>query len=193
MANTLRSCVRTGCRWPAATSLSYRYATRQAWLRDLAPDPDVSLYDLCPHHADSLVVPNGWERVDDRTSGPAMVEPSARDRAAQAAARRQEAAQGLADELASPPVGVSRYAQLAADLPRLAAQMYGRPATDAPASSPRPMPIPSRDLAPLPLPGAGTVPTAPVPIPGQLTIPVDEVADRVVVPIDLAGARRRRD
>ncbi|CAN5857612.1 hypothetical protein BH20ACT7_BH20ACT7_16600 [soil metagenome] len=179
MANTLRSCTRTGCGWPAAASLSYRYATRQAWLLELAPTPDVSLYDLCPHHADNLVVPNGWERVDDRTASPVVVEPSARDRAAEAAARRQAAAEGLADELASPSAGVSRYAQLAADLPRLAAQMYGKQTPGTPPAT-RPRPIPSRDLAPLPLPG-------------QLTMPVDQTTEGVVVAIDAAGSRRRRD
>jgi hypothetical protein len=99
---------------------------------------------------------------------------------AQAAARRQEAAEGLAEELASPSPGVSRYAQLAADLPRLAAQVYGKQTSRSTSSAPRPRPIPSRDLAPLPLPG-------------QLTIPVDERAEGVVVAIDTAGSRRRRD
>ncbi|MDQ3344110.1 MAG: hypothetical protein M3524_11150 [Actinomycetota bacterium] len=126
-----------------------------------------------------MVVPNGWERVDDRTASPVVVEPSARDRAAEAAARRQAAAEGLADELASPSAGVSRYAQLAADLPRLAAQMYGKQTPGTPPAT-RPRPIPSRDLAPLPLPG-------------QLTIPVDQTTEGVVVAIDAAGSRRRRD
>jgi hypothetical protein len=189
MANTLRSCVKTGCRWPAAASLSYRYATRQAWLLDLAPTPDVSLYDLCPHHADNLVVPNGWERVDDRAPEPVVVEPSARDRAATAAARRQEAAEGLADELATPAPGVSRYARLAADLPRLAAQMYGGQARGETPSPPQPRAIPSRDLAPQ---GGWQPPPSSAPMAGQLTIPVDPAAPDGVV-VSIAGGRRRRN
>jgi hypothetical protein len=82
MTAILRSCSRTGCRWPAAASLSFRYASRQVWLLDLH-DPDPALYDLCPQHADALVVPRGWHRVDQRTAPPAVREPSAQELAAQ--------------------------------------------------------------------------------------------------------------
>ena len=123
MADVLRSCSKTACRWPAAASLSYRYATRQVWLLDLAPAPDPSLYDLCPHHADHLVVPKGWERVDDRTPETVMVEPSAFDRVAHAAGLR------AAQESQTPPrplvrskPGGNRYAALVEELPRLAAE-----------------------------------------------------------------------
>jgi hypothetical protein len=78
MTAIMRSCSRTGCRWPAAASLSFRYASRQVWLLDLR-DPDPALYDLCPHHADALVVPRGWNRVDQRTETPAVREPSAQE------------------------------------------------------------------------------------------------------------------
>ena len=119
MADVLRSCSKTACRWPAASSLSYRYATRQVWLLDLAATRDPSLYDLCPHHADNLVVPKGWDRVDDRTPQEVMVEPSAFDRAEEAARRRQ---------IGAAPVDVpagghrNRYAHLVEQLPRLAAE-----------------------------------------------------------------------
>ncbi|MPZ72456.1 MAG: DUF3499 family protein [Nitriliruptorales bacterium] len=125
MADVLRSCSKTACRWPAAASLSYRYATRQVWLLDLA-SPDPSLYDLCPHHADHLVVPQGWERVDDRTTQEVVVEPSAVDRAKQAARRRTaSAADPSGDQprpLVSAAAGKNRYAALAEQLPRLAAE-----------------------------------------------------------------------
>ena len=137
MADVLRSCSKTACRWPAAASLSYRYATRQVWLLDLAPTTDPSLYDLCPHHADALVVPKGWERVDDRTAHEVMVEPSADDRAA-AAGRRSATAADLEPigvvaprTLVAATAGGNRYADLVAQLPRLAAEAG---ALDAPTS-----------------------------------------------------------
>lgn len=128
MADVLRSCSKTACRWPAAASLSYRYATRQVWLLDLAPTSDPSLYDLCPHHADALVVPKGWDRVDHRTVQEVMVEPSADDRAELAARRRISAADPGANVRPLVPAGGrgttgrSRYADLIDQLPRLAAE-----------------------------------------------------------------------
>ncbi len=124
MAETLRTCAKTGCRWPAAASLSYRYATKQVWLTDLSAAPDPALYDLCPHHADALTVPRGWERVDDRSEPLVVVEPSARDRAdLDAGWGREQAAEVVAGR--GP---VNRYAALAADLPRLAAEVAAAPA-----------------------------------------------------------------
>ena len=130
MADVLRSCTKTGCRWPAAASLSYRYASRQVWLLDLASSPDPSLYDLCPHHADHLVVPKGWERVDDRTAQEVMVEPSASDRADQAARRRWAQVEppdpstvaARPRQLVGAASGGNRYAALVEQLPRLAAE-----------------------------------------------------------------------
>lgn len=149
MADVLRSCSKTACRWPAAASLSYRYATRQVWLLDLSPTVDPSLYDLCPHHADALVVPKGWERVDDRTTHEVMVEPSADDRAAAASRRHATAADLEPIGSVAPPralvganAGRNRYADLVEQLPRLAAELgaggsagptsIGAAATDAP-------------------------------------------------------------
>lgn len=183
MHDTLRICVRTGCRWPAVASLSYRYATRQAWLLDLSPSPDPAFYDLCPHHADALTVPRGWERVDDRSIQPVVVEASARDRAEQAAARRRDGEEVAAAALANG--AGNRYARLAAELPRLAAELAG--------ATPPPPAVPSRDLAPLPQ-GAWTTPTPAGALDGQLAMPVDEAGDddsAVVVPFELASARRR--
>lgn len=72
----MRSCTKMGCRWPAAATLSYRYATAEVWLSDLAEDHP-STHDLCPHHADALRVPRGWSLVDDRRPVEAVHEPSA--------------------------------------------------------------------------------------------------------------------
>ena len=163
MVQVLRSCSKTACRWPAAASLSYRYATRQVWLLDLAPTTDPSLYDLCPHHADALVVPKGWERVDDRTVQEIMVEPSAFERGEEAARRRRTA---TAADMAPAPVqanrplvgataGRNRYAALVEQLPRLAAEA-GVPGAAAPtpttirsAHQPAPAQKPAAPVQPL--------------------------------------------
>ena len=129
MPSKLRSCAKTACRWPAAASLSYRYDTRQVWLLDLSAAPDPSLYDLCPHHAEALVVPKGWERVDDRVERPAVVEAPASERFAAAATSRREAAAQPSRVLVA---AGNRYASLTADLPRLAAEA----SADAPAAPP---------------------------------------------------------
>ena len=105
----LRTCGRAGCRWPAAASLSFRYETRQVWLLDLAAEPHPALYDLCPHHADALTVPRGWERVDQRVPQEAMREPSGHD----LEARLRATGRPLR-------VGANRYAALSEELPRLA-------------------------------------------------------------------------
>ena len=43
----MRSCIKTGCRWPAAATLSYRYASAEVWLSDLGDDHPAT-HDLCP-------------------------------------------------------------------------------------------------------------------------------------------------
>lgn len=138
MENTLRSCRRPGCGWSATASLSFRYATGQVWLLDLSSSPDPSLYDLCTSHADTLTVPRGWERVDERT---AAVEQAPASRAVLAPHRTA----------ASESVGAcrsegrrNRYEGLSRDLPRLAARLAAEPDTD----ERRPAPVASRDLAP---------------------------------------------
>lgn len=141
------------CRWSAAASLSYRYDTRQVWLLDLPEEPVPSLYDLCAHHADDLVVPRGWERVDQRAAaGP----PEALASDAPPPPPRRDPAPAPEG-----PRG-NRYAALVQDLPRLAARVaaearvaegVGREArSDAGAGAvSRQVPLPSRELAPLPV------------------------------------------
>ena len=200
MADVLRSCSKTACRWPAAASLSYRYATRQVWLLDLAATRDPSLYDLCPHHADALVVPNGWERVDDRTVKEIMVEPSADDRAEEAARRRSiGAAPRAADatparQLVGASSGGNRYAALVAQLPRLAAEVgvpgaaydaasisaAGAPATAAPAeaaftpvaSEPPLPPVPAASASPAPAAGPAVDAGRGAPVPSRELAPL---------------------
>jgi hypothetical protein len=210
MADELRTCRRTGCRWPAAASLSYRYATSQVWLLDLSPEPDPSLYDLCPHHADHTTVPRGWERVDQRTIPEVVVEPAGNDLVIERSDSRP-----LVGAMAGSSSGRSRYEALAEDLPRLAAQWSADPHAghadelpphDATVTDPavteaprRLLARPSRDLAPMP---AGEVAAReqdePAPadtarqLDGQLAMPglVPAEPDTVVVSIELAGRRR---
>lgn len=101
-----RVCQRAGCKQPASVTLSFRYDARQASLVDLVPDKDPSEYDLCDHHAEVLIVPRGWERLDRRSR------PSAAPHGAEAPAA----------EVPAEPGGprMDRYAALTADLPRLA-------------------------------------------------------------------------
>ena len=180
MAEEMRSCRKTACRWPAAASLSFRYATKEVWLLDLSVEPDPSLYDLCPHHADALTVPKGWTRVDQRSSADVPIEPAASDRVAEqpAAARHSAPPMGFTGESHA-----SRYEALARDLPRLAAEWANgnsawggeTPLTHAPAVRP------SVDDAFV---------EALADVPGQLAIPVEDGEpahdDAVVVSIELA-------
>lgn len=47
-------------------TLSYDYATSQAWLDALTPDREPHGYDLCRRHGDDLSVPLGWQLTDRR-------------------------------------------------------------------------------------------------------------------------------
>jgi hypothetical protein len=191
MADELRSCSRAGCRWPAAASLSYRYATRQVWLLDLSPERDPNLWELCPHHAETLTVPRGWDRVDERSIHPVIHEPAGRDLPGAAFVH----AVGDAPEAPEPPR--NRYEALFRELPRLAAELAGE------ASGPPAPPMPSRELAPglppdvapsEPVPASELEPVLELEDSGQLAIPAGDVGDdeeAVVVSIELAGARRR--
>lgn len=138
MDNSLRSCRRPGCGWSATASLSFRYATSQVWLLDLSSTPDPSLYDLCTAHADTLTVPRGWEKVDERTlaveegaAGRALIAPHRTAASEPVAACRSEGRR-------------NRYEGLSRELPRLAARLAAEPDAD----ERRPAPIASRDLTP---------------------------------------------
>jgi hypothetical protein len=96
-----RVCQRAGCQQSATVTLSFRYDARQASLVDLSDEKDPAFYDLCAAHADVLIVPRGWERLDRRTRSP---EPEP---------------QVTPDPAAAGPVH-DRYAALTAELPRLA-------------------------------------------------------------------------
>lgn len=117
-----RVCQRAGCTQPASVTLSFRYDARQASLIDLLPEKHPALYDLCEAHADLLIVPRGWERLD-RREPPAPVPHAVASTVAAAAAQ--------------PATDMDRYAALTAQLPQLA---------EALASS-RPQPVGERSAA----------------------------------------------
>lgn len=64
----MRRCARPACGEPASATLTYRYASGEVWIGDLAPRHEPHAYDLCVRHADRLTVPGGW-RLDDHRGG----------------------------------------------------------------------------------------------------------------------------
>ncbi len=114
----MRSCIKTGCRWPAAATLSYRYTTAEVWLSDLG-EPHPATHDLCPHHADDLKVPRGWNLVDDRRPAEAVHEPSAAEIVQRVTTLRSSVDAMLEDR--TPQTRRSRYALLLDTLPTYAA------------------------------------------------------------------------
>lgn len=156
MADDFRTCVRAGCRWPAAASLSYRYATRQVWLGDLLEERDPNAWDLCPHHADTLRVMRGWVLIDERVVVPAVVEPAAPDRVPTLV--RAPARRGVlvpAGGVASGPSGQGASASALAPAPAVGPAPELRPAPEvgaapaAPAAPPTPVARPRRVLRPV--------------------------------------------
>lgn len=101
MSQRERVCQRAGCQQSAAVTLSFRYDARQASLVDLSAEKDPAFYDLCDTHADHLIVPRGWERLDRRTPRPPP-QPDHAEVVPEAGGR------------------FDRYAALTAQLPRLA-------------------------------------------------------------------------
>jgi hypothetical protein len=174
MTDELRSCARTGCRWPAAASLSFRYDTRQVWLVDLPDARDPTLYDLCPHHARTLTVPRGWEHADERTNPPAPQEPAGRALAARAPVRHGED---------------SRYAPLLRDLPRIAAELAGASAPRNPLSPPPADPIWAEEPVAEHPGQLSILLESGLDIPGALAEPMRSSGP--VVSIESGGARRR--
>lgn len=168
MSDFDRLCQRAGCKQSASVTLYFRYDARQASLVDLVPDKDPSEYDLCGHHAEALIVPRGWERLDRRSrrTGTAGAPEAASDADAAAPARPR----------------MDRYAALTADLPRLAeACGLTTPADERPSGAAAFRPV---DAAP-----RASHPFAPVTqtllrddvLEGQLQMPIEHEAQGVVV------------
>jgi hypothetical protein len=127
MSDRDRVCQRAGCQQPASVTLSFRYDARQASLTDLIADKDPAHYDLCVAHADLLIVPRGWERLDRRSPRP---EPEL-DVFVRSMGVRASVSEPMGGDLeeraprphppAAAPRRRNRYAALTAELPRLAA------------------------------------------------------------------------
>lgn len=193
MADEFRICSKTGCSQPVHASLSFRYGTRQVWVTSLTAEPEASCYDLCAAHADTLTVPQGWHRIDERGQ---TVRKARRGRAAHrpTVSARTTVANGRAappapSRAAPPPEtagpllacaascgGRDRYAALRAELPRLAAEI----GTTVPAAEEARRPAEDDARAE---------------VEGQLAIPAEPSAhEAVVVSIDqFASARRGRE
>jgi hypothetical protein len=72
----MRRCAKISCSLPAAATTALRYAERILWVGDLLAEPDPNLIDLCAQHADALVPPRGWNRLDERASAQASPVPA---------------------------------------------------------------------------------------------------------------------
>jgi hypothetical protein len=166
-----RRCDKPSCGESAAASLSFRYDTGEVWLSDLAEQAHPSRYDLCQRHAEELTVPRGWQRVDERTASVHAIAPpadagQARDRVAVG-----EGTAGPGTAGGDRSHRANRYAELSADLPRLAAEAgVGPSEATGPAGGeaehgaphgreggPLGPPATSRGLTPADVPGGGGV------------------------------------
>jgi len=67
----MRECAKLGCRESAIATVGLRYQERVVWVADLLEQRDPNLIDLCAGHADRLVAPYGWSRLDERLKVPA--------------------------------------------------------------------------------------------------------------------------
>ena len=130
MSDRERVCQRAGCKRSASVTLSFRYDARQASLVDLTDQKHPAHYDLCGMHADVLIVPNGWERLDRRNPAPDP-EPQI------------ETFVRAIEEPPPAPTRLNRYAALTAELPRLA-EAWGLTVSDG-GDAPTPL---SRPQAP---------------------------------------------
>lgn len=61
-----RACSRPSCSAPAAATLTFNYAEREAWITGLAEARAPQSYDLCATHAARTRPPHGWHLRDDR-------------------------------------------------------------------------------------------------------------------------------
>ena len=65
-----RLCARAGCGAPASVTLRFQPTERQAWLVELDEHSARTQGDLCNRHAETLVLPRGWELHDERVDAP---------------------------------------------------------------------------------------------------------------------------
>jgi Protein of unknown function (DUF3499) len=63
-----RLCARAGCNSPAVATLRFEPTERLAWLAELDESAARTQGDLCQRHAAALVLPRGWQLLDERAS-----------------------------------------------------------------------------------------------------------------------------
>jgi hypothetical protein len=62
----MRQCAKMRCEERAVATVALRYAERVVWIRDLLPQHDPNLLDLCVGHANRLTPPLRWRLLDER-------------------------------------------------------------------------------------------------------------------------------
>jgi uncharacterized protein DUF3499 len=65
-APRMRQCAKMRCEERAEATVALRYAERVVWIRDLLPQHDPNLLDLCISHANRLTPPLRWRLLDER-------------------------------------------------------------------------------------------------------------------------------
>jgi hypothetical protein len=65
----MRQCAKMHCGEQAVATVALRYAERVVWIRELLPQHDPNLLDLCVAHADRLTPPLRWRLLDERPAG----------------------------------------------------------------------------------------------------------------------------
>jgi hypothetical protein len=63
----MRQCAKMRCEERAVATVALRYAERVVWIRDLLPQNDPNLLDLCVSHAGRLTPPLRWRLLDERS------------------------------------------------------------------------------------------------------------------------------
>jgi hypothetical protein len=63
----MRQCAKMRCGERAVATVALRYAERVVWIRDLLPQHDPNLLDLCVSHAGRLTPPLRWRLLDERS------------------------------------------------------------------------------------------------------------------------------
>jgi hypothetical protein len=71
----MRQCVKMRCEERAVATVALRYAERVVWIRDLLPQHDPNLLDLCIEHANRLTPPLRWRLLDERAAHEEPVAP----------------------------------------------------------------------------------------------------------------------
>jgi hypothetical protein len=69
----MRACAKMRCGHEPIVTISLSYAEREVVVRDLVPERDPNLLDLCREHVDRMTPPVGWSVRDLRAAAPIAV------------------------------------------------------------------------------------------------------------------------